>query len=32
MTFLKSAEAKAVFGSAGLAPIDDAQAVGGKND
>jgi molybdenum ABC transporter molybdate-binding protein len=32
MTFLKSAEAKAVFGSAGLAPIDDAQAGGGKND
>ena len=32
MTFLKSAEAKAVFRSAGLAPIDDAQAVGGKND
>ena len=32
MTFLKSAEAKAVFRSAGLAPIDDAQAGGGKND
>jgi len=32
MTFLKSAEAKAVFGSAGLAPIDDAQAGGGKHD
>ena len=32
MTFLKSAEAKAVFGSAGLAPIDEAQAGGGKND
>jgi hypothetical protein len=29
MTFLKSAEAKAAFKSAGLAPIDEARAGGG---
>lgn len=32
MTFLNSAEAKAVFRSAGLAPIDGVHAGGGKND
>jgi len=32
MTFLKSAEAKAAFKSAGLAPIDDARARGGDGD
>jgi molybdate transport system substrate-binding protein len=32
MTFLKSAAAKAAFKSAGLAPIDDAQAAGGVGD
>ena len=32
MTFLKSAEAKAAFKSAGLAPIDDARTRGGDGD
>ena len=32
MAFLKSAEAKAAFKSAGLAPIDDARAHGGDGD
>jgi molybdenum ABC transporter molybdate-binding protein len=32
MTFLKSAEAKAAFKSAGLAPIDNARADGGNDD
>ena len=32
MTFLKSAAAQAAFKSAGLAPIDDAQAAGGVGD
>jgi len=32
MTFLKSAAAKAAFKSAGLSPIDDAQAAGGVGD
>jgi len=32
MAFVKSAAAQAAFKSAGLAPIDDAQAAGGGND
>ena len=32
MTFLKSAEAKAAFKSAGLAPIDGGHAAGGDGD
>jgi molybdate transport system substrate-binding protein len=32
MAFVKSAAAKAAFKSAGLAPIDDAQAAGGDGD
>jgi len=32
MTFVKSAEAKAAFRSAGLVPIDDARARGGDGD
>src|SRR6516162_4180192 len=32
MAFIKSAAAQAAFKSAGLAPIDDAQAAGGGND